>query len=287
MLDWPIKLQSRQTLLIRVPPEILFRDIDAAAIQQEQKLENLVAEVIEACRMGSDPKDTMSKLSLLLDSSGFMEENGSFFNSTDLTLAIAFTKVLRTIPTASTWNYLWSLAWQVSSLEYTLLRVVTATGKEDQSFKSLFLEIASGVIKEAAAQPGRSLIQSKRAEYSQLREDWKQNPSLTKIWRGLGEGDCLLFRDDYGVFGIAADLDLEAFMCLLSEFDNPFPILVALQAAQAGWSFSRWQRLLRLAPTAFNDNGNWNGSLIVPLLLVIARDQVLQSQFGVGPHSYD
>lgn len=287
MLDWPIKRQSRQRRSIRVPPELLFRDIDAAAIRHGEKLQNLVKAVIKACRLESDPKDTMSKLSLLLNSSGFMEKNGSCLSSSDLTLAIAFTKVLRTIPTASTWNYLWSLAWQVSSLEYALLRVVTATGKEDQSFKSLFLEIASEVVKEAAAQPGRSLILSKREEYSQLREDWKQNPSLTKIWRGLGEGDCLLFRDDYGVFGIAADLDLGAFMCLLSEFDNPYPILAALQAAQAGWSYSRWQRLLQLAPAGFNDNGNWNGSLIVPLLLVIARDQVVQSQFGIGAHSSD
>ncbi|MFA6223418.1 MAG: hypothetical protein WC647_14000 [Desulfomonilaceae bacterium] len=287
MLDWPIKRQSHQTPLIQVPPELLLRDIDAAAITHGKKLQNLVKAVIKACRLESDPKDTMSKLSLLFDSSGFMEENGSFFNSTDLTLAIAFTKVLRTIPTARTWNYLWSLAWHASALEYALSRVVTATAKEDQSFKSLFLEIAAAVIKQAAAQPGRSLTQSKREEYSQLRKDWKQKPNLTTIWWGLREGDFLLFGDDYGVFGIAADLDLKAFLCLLSEFDNPYPILAALQAAQAGWSFSRWQTLFRLAPAAFDGNRNWNGSPIGPLLLVIARDQVLQSQFGIGAHSSD
>jgi hypothetical protein len=99
----------------------------------------------------------------------------------------------------------------------------------------------------------------------------------------LREAHSVRFQADDGVLGIVADLDPNAFIQLLSTFDNPYPLPSALQAARAEWSFSHWKTLLLIAPAAFNDDGSWNGSAIVPLLLVIARERALEAQHGVGP----
>jgi hypothetical protein len=47
----------------------------------------------------------------------------------------------------------------------------------------------------------------------------------------------------------------------------------------ASWRFERWRAIALAAPAAFCERGKWNGSLIMPLLLGIARNQF---QFGVG-----
>lgn len=285
-VEWPIRRRSPQKKSTEIAPDLSFRDVTAAAFQKEDELQNLVQKITKALDAASDPTDFRARLNELLWPSGHTEQPALFASSNDLIVAIAFASAFLTIPTVNTWNYLWSLA-RDTELEFVFPRVVTAIAKEYQSFKSLFIEIASKIVKEAVAEPGRSLSQRNRVEYSQLREDWKQNHNLTTIWSGLRGGDCLFFRDDYGILGIVTDLDLEVFMGLLSEFDNPYPILAALQAAGTGWSFSRWQTMFLRAPVAFDDNSNWNGSPIVPLLLVIARDQVLDAQSGMRAHGSD
>jgi hypothetical protein len=121
----------------------------------------------------------------------------------------------------------------------------------------------------------------------QLRDAWKANPSLYEIWSGLRRAGSAFFRDDDGVLRIVGELDPAAFLELLTIFDNPYPVMAALQMDRAAWSFERWQKLFALAPAAFTDDGKWNRSTIAPCLLVIAHDRLLQGEFGVGPHATD
>jgi hypothetical protein len=113
-----------------------------------------------------------------------------------------------------------------------------------------------------------------------LREDWKENPGLSRLWWGhLERGATFLHRDDNGIFGIMASLDARAFAGLCRLLDNPYAVLAALNASGARWRFDRWQELTAIAPPAFGPDGSWNGSAALPLLLYLGRAQ-LQPQIG-------
>ena len=178
---------------------------------------------------------------------------------------------------------LWSLAWHSAPLEHGLPLAVVAAAVADPAFQLQFVSLATGVVKNAVADPGRRAIPRERSQAKQLRDDWRTNSNLTKLWWGHMEQSFFpFFGDDDGVLGIVAALDLAAFTELLGLFDSPYPIAGALWAASVNRSFSRWQALVSLAPDAFNDERRWNGSSIVPLLLFVARDQL---QVRLGPTS--
>ena len=284
MLEWPIKRQLHQDFSTESPLDIFLKTFQSSiALMQGKKFQTLVEAVTEACRLRSDPQDAITYLSDWLPSPKEEEDSLDFDSAT---LAFACVESLRKIPTAATWSYLWSLVWHSATLMDSLPMAVTTVAKDDPLFRSKFLEIATEVIKAAAANPGRRAIPRERELFPQLQADWNENSSLLKIWWGLLEGRSLQFRDDDGILRIVANIDLEAFMNLLSTFnDYPYPISAALEAAQAGWSFSRWRAIFSLAPVAFDENKNWNGSVIIPLLLVIARDQVLQGKRKIGAAS--
>ena len=192
----------------------------------------------------------------------------------DTPLILACVEALRQVPTASMWEYLWSLAWHSALLEHGLPDAVVAAASVDASFKAQFLAIASEIVKVVACTPGRRAISRDRSRAQQLRDDWKENPSLSSLWWGHMERDPFIFgRDDDRVLGIVADLDINVFVRLLEAFDNPYPVAAALTASRA-WSFNRWQTLLSIAPVAFDPEGSWNGSTIVPLLLFMGREQL-------------
>ena len=285
MLEWPIKRQLHQDPSTEAAPlDVFLQTFRSSTALQGSKFQALVEAVTEALRLRSDPQDTIAHLSDWPNL--FASEEEESIDPEGVVLAFACVKVLRTNPNAATWSYFWSLAWHSSILMDSLPMVVTTIAKEDLSFRSEFLEVAAAVVKEAAKNPGRRAIPRERELFPQLQVDWNENSSLLKIWWGLLEGRSLQFRDDDGILRIVADIDLKAFMNLLSAFnDFPYPISAALEAAQANWSFSRWQDLFSLAPIAFDENKNWNGSMVIPLLLVIARDQVLQGKRKIGADS--
>lgn len=69
------------------------------------------------------------------------------------------------------------------------------------------------------------------------------------------------------------------FVQLLALYDYPNPVAHALMWCGASWRFERWRAVASVAPAAFGERAGWNGSLILPLLLAIARNQF---QFGLG-----
>jgi hypothetical protein len=284
MLEWPIRRQLHQDSSTESPLGVFLQTFQSStALIQGKNFQTLVEAVTEACRLRSDPQDAITHLS---DWSTGPEEEAESLDFDSATLAFACVESLRKIPTAATWSYLWSLVWHSATLMDSLPMAVTTVAKEDPLFRSKFLEIATEVVKEAATNPGRRANPRERELFPQLQADWNENSSLLNIWWGLREGRSLQFRDDDGILRIVANIDLEAFMNLLSTFnDYPYPISAALEAAQAGWSFSRWRAIFSLAPVAFDENKNWNGSVIIPLLLVIARDQVLQGKRKIGAAS--
>ncbi|WP_271099508.1 hypothetical protein, partial [Enterococcus faecalis] len=71
----------------------------------------------------------------------------------------------------------------------------------------------------------------------------------------------------------------EIFHQLLGCSTNPFLVNSALLSAGIGAfspRFRQWEDSVRAAPAAFDPDGKWNGSVVLPLLLVHARNALLQ-----------
>jgi hypothetical protein len=266
MPEWPLERRARQNRATqRAPFVVVISDGTLNEESSQPTFDVLVEAILKAYDVRSGPESALSHLRELVRSLVGQDAGEASAESFDTRLVQACIEALRRVPTADTWEFLWSLAWHSASLKHGIRSAVVAAAAGDPSFKSSFLSIASDVVKNAANNPGRRAIPRERAHAKRLREDWREKPTLTRLWWSHFERDAsVLFRDDDGVLSIVADLDLIAFVELLSLFDNPYPVVAALDAARARWSFSRWQALVSVAPVAFDDDGRWNGSAIPP-----------------------
>lgn len=193
----------------------------------------------------------------------------------DWRLAVAALSYYRKKPTAETWSALWRLGYHSVAFEQTFAELVTFIAKSDEAFRECILRVAGDVVAEALRTPGRGVNARERGRYIAMLDAWRAEPNLQDIWWGLRGSDHFLDAgDDDGVLAILADLDMARFMQHVAAFDQPYSVQHALLAAGASRSMSRWRDMLCAAPGAFGSDGRWNGSSVVPLLLVIARDQL-------------
>lgn len=190
-------------------------------------------------------------------------------------LAVAALSYFRKKPTAETWRALWRLGYHSVAFEQTFAELVTFIAKNDETLRECILRVAGDVVAEARRSPGRGVNARERERYIAMLDAWKAEPNLQDIWWGLRGSDHFLdVGDDDGMLAIVADLDMASFMGHVAAFDQPYSVQHALLAAGASRSMSRWRQMLCAAPGAFEPDGSWNGSAVVPLLLVIARDQL-------------
>ena len=178
------------------------------------------------------------------------------------------------------WEFIWSLAWH-SGMLASFLPEAVVDASTDAKFREAFLAIGHTVVEHAARNPGRRAILRERDYRANMREQWRKRPQLSTLWRGNFRFDPIGGDDDH-VLSIIVELDATEFVELLKVFDHPEPVAQALISGGASWKFERWRALVSAAPAAFEENALWNGSLILPLLLSIARDQF---QFRLGPNS--
>jgi hypothetical protein len=140
--------------------------------------------------------------------------------------------------------------------------------------------VAHSVVKEFAESRGRRAIQRDEEAEANLREHWQKHLQLSALWRGNFDRSFHPFgSEDNHVLSIVAEIDLKEFVRLLGLYDYPDPVAHALMWYGAPWRFERWKAAVSVAPAAFEEQSKWNGSLILPLLLGIARNQF---QFGLG-----
>lgn len=273
--EWPAERQRRLESSMHGAYQP-FAKFDAVLAEQLglPPIEKLTAAIIRFQKATNGPESSLSNLRNLASKHfGTVSEPGEA--ASDLLIARSATEALRRVPTAQMWEYLWSLAWHSSALEYGFPRAVAAIAGNDPALRQSFLEIARGVLTYAVNDPGRREISRDRMHLKHLTDEWHKRPDQAALWSGQAERVMRRqYRDDDGIFWTLAQIDLAAFVDFLSLFDTPYPIIAALQAAGALSSFHRWSELADLAPSAFGEDGVWNGSSIFPCLLNIAESQL-------------
>ncbi len=278
MVEWPQERQRRLSNPVRVPQRLA--DIPADLLREVEGTSSfavLVQAMIEGFNEKIDPQAKLTGLSAAIDQP---DSFGDYDESVrHVVLALACVAALRKMPTREMWEYLWSLAWHSAPLETFLPQAVIAAATE-AAFRDQFFVVARNVVKEAAQNPGRRAIQREKDVGANLREHWQRHSQLSVLWRGnLGRSFHAVGRDDEHVLSIVAEIDVAEFVRLLALYDYPDPVAHALMWCGASWRFERWRDVASVAPAAFGERAKWNGSLILPLLLEIARDQF---QFGLG-----
>lgn len=278
MVEWPQERRHRLSNPVRVSkrltdiPENLLREVEGT-----NSFTTLVQDIVEAFNKKADAKTKLTDLSVGIDKPDTFGDYDETVRQ--IVLALAGVAALRKMPTREMWEYLWSLAWHSAPLETFLPQAVIAAATED-AFRDKFFAVAYGVVKEAAKSPGRRAIQREKEVGGNQREHWQRHPQLSALWRGHFEHSFhAVGRDDDGVLSIVAEIDVAEFVRLLALYDYPDPVAHALVWCGAQWRFERWRAVASVTPVAFGESAKWNGSLILPLLLGIARDQF---QFGLG-----
>jgi hypothetical protein len=278
MVEWPQERRHRLSSPVRVPqgltdiPEGLLREV-----KQTSAFTTLIQNLVDAFREKADPQAKLAELSVGIDQPDAFGDYDETVRQ--IVLALASVAALRRTPTREMWEYLWSLAWHSAPLETFLPQAVVA-GATEAGFRDRFFAVARSVVEEAIQNPGRRAIQREKEVGANLREHWQKHPQLSSLWRGNFERSFhMVGRDDDRVLSIVAQIDVAEFVRLLALYDYPDPVAHALTWCGASWQFERWRAVVSVAPAAFGERAKWNGSLILPLLLAIARDQF---QFGLG-----
>lgn len=278
LIEWPQQRRNRQNQSVRVShglkdiPNTLLRDVEDSS-----SFAPLVQALVDAFNEKADPKTKLTELSVGIDSSDTFGDYDEMVRQ--VVLALAAVSALRAVPQREMWEYLWSLAWHSASLASFLPQAVVVAANEEK-FRKQFFTVAHSVVTEAIQNPGRRAIQREKDVGKNRREHWQKHPQLSALWRGnFDHSFNAVSRDDDHILLTVADIDMAEFVRLLSLYDYPDPVAHALMWCGAPWSFERWRAVVSVAPLAFGDDATWNGSLILPLLLGIARNQF---QFGLG-----
>ena len=104
---------------------------------------------------------------------------------------------------------------------------------------------------------------------------------LEEIWWGLrGWHGFMNYESELPLFEVFYKINPDKFIHTLSKSINPYLVSSLVSVAGIGAfspRFSEWKKMICAAPSAFGADGKWNGLVLMPLLLVEARNQLLQT----------
>lgn len=201
--------------------------------------------------------------------------------SQGLLMTLACAAALARTPTLQTWGRVNTHKYNSWQLEHGLGEAMMAYAEINPTAGYAYVALA----KEAFAALDNFTLKSKSKHVNEERggawAHWNASQNkLDEIWWGLrGWHGFMNYDDELPLFQVFYQLNPEEFTCTLSGSSNPYLVSALLFVAGIGpfaARFSEWKRLFATAPVAFKDDGLWNGSVLMPLLLVEASNQLSQ-----------
>ena len=202
-------------------------------------------------------------------------------DSQPLLMTFACAAALARAPSLHTWGRVNAFKYNSWQLEHWLCEAITAYAKVNSSACHNYVALA----REAFAGLDNLTLKSKsdriNGERSGAWASWNERQDkLEEIWWGLrGWHGFMNYEEELPLFQVFYELSPDEFIRTLSGSSNPYLVGALLFVAGIGAfspRLSEWKRTFAAAPVAFEDGGEWNGSVLMPLLLVEARNQLLQ-----------
>ncbi|EJG1029701.1 hypothetical protein [Vibrio parahaemolyticus] len=188
-------------------------------------------------------------------------------------------------PTLNTWLNIKKVFYNSNNINFWLEESILVHTEIHPEDRYSFIALSDTVI-NSLEENDRSIISERhRGSLENALLYWKETPEkLTEIWWGLRGFDPWSYSSELVVFSVLKTLDNEKFIQRISKFENPYLVDVCLFAIGVDKSYSCWEEIVKLAPLSFEKDGEWNGSVLMPLLLVYAHKGIQQAVYGL-PHS--
>lgn len=206
-----------------------------------------------------------------------------------LLMILVCAKALAQAPLLETWEKVSILKSNAWPLEAFLASAMKTCAEDSSEVRAAYLALA----REVYLALDRFALQSRSDRTNKERmaawANWNDRQDrLDEIWWGLRWWNEMNYQDEFPLLELSSALAPGEFIGLVTQSANPFLVKSALLAANAGdfsGRFSRWRQFAAAAPHAFEVDGTWNGSVLAPLLLVDARNQILLT--GRNLHHFD
>lgn len=143
-------------------------------------------------------------------------------------------------------------------------------------------KVARKIVQQMSDELSALATGDEHATFSAMHQHWQGKPSLHEIWFGLRSLNTIMpVRRDWCIFDLLFALDTGFGAELIESIGDPYQPALILQsgALNPHRRFANWRLLVEAAVPAFENDGAWNGRVLLPLVLLAAQD-AMRSGFG-------
>lgn len=205
----------------------------------------------------------------------------AFPDSNLMLLTLACAEALARAPSPQTWLKVNALKYHSWQLKHWLGEAMLACATTQRFAFDAYVQLAKDVL---AALENFSIHHKSDQVNNERRGAWAhwnecQN-KLDEIWGELrGWHGIRIYESEMPLFEVFYKLNQDEFVETISKSTNPYLVSALLFAAGISAfdsRFSDWKQMVIASPGPFEVDGRWNGSVLMPLLLVDARNQLLK-----------
>lgn len=202
-------------------------------------------------------------------------------DSTNMLLTWCCAIALARYPSVHTWKNVRNFSYHSSAISHWLTYAMMVQAEIDSNARTAYIQLAKEVFSALDSFTLTSPNDRTNSERLGAWTHWVEcQEKLDEVWWGLRRWNPMSYEGEFPHFHALNKLDPDEFIKLVGQSSNPYLVSSVLIAAEAGGFTSRflqWKKLATNAPNAFEVDGTWNGSILAPLLLLDASDQLLQA----------
>ena len=237
-------------------------------VQVDREASNLIDSLTEYLMEAEDPPEV-----------GLLMERFKSSLDANMLLTMACASVLGKSPELATWLKVRAMANNSWEIEHWLHEAMAANVQRDPSAREPYISLATLLFKTLESGELKSGSERKSEHREGALSYWNNaEHQLEELWWGLRDFDFMNYEEEMRIFGLLSEISPSSFLQLIGESFNPFLVDAALTSSGVGAfspRFTQWEACARTAPNAFAQDGRWNRSVLLPLLLVHARGQLL------------
>lgn len=207
-------------------------------------------------------------------------------DSLPLLMTLACAAALARRPSLQTWSKINAFTYNSSQIEHWLSEAMMAYAEVNSFAGPAYVELAAKVFTALDSFTLESKSTRNNKERSNAWVDWNERTDkLQELWWGLrGQHGFMNYEAELPLFQVFYKLEPDEFIRTVAKSTNPHLVSALLFVAGIGPfspRHSEWRRMVIAAPNAFEDDGKWRGSVLMPLLLVEARNQLLEARLNL------
>jgi len=269
LMEWPdVKLKSP----VRVNNEIKSpSDFISWLAENKYVLDNCLADLRHTF-LSESPENRIELIHSWCSDKNVMDD-------ADIILTLFCAELLHRHPEVKTWISVREVIMNSYAVEYWIKNALLAICNIYQEARHTYASLISEVFH--AIERG-DLKSNRHSELTEQLSHWERSANkLEEIWRGFRYSDPRMFSES-SLFSFLADIDINQIVSLLNASRNPVLIDTVLMVSGAGMfspRLSRWREFALSAEQAFSQDGHWNGSIFLPMLLAHVCDRMKDIPF--------